>query len=62
MNRSIAPEVYNFGPLTLSPAKSYRLPNGINVHIESGSEIEVSRLTVALPGGEAESQIGRAHV
>lgn len=55
MNRSIAPEVYNFGSLTLSPAKSYRLPNGINVHIESGSEIEVSRLTVALPGGEAES-------
>lgn len=55
MNRTIAPQVYNFGPLKLAPAKSYRLPNGINIHIESGSEIEVNRLTVALPGGEAES-------
>lgn len=55
MNRTIAPQVYNFGPLTLAPAKSYTLPNGINIHIESGSEVEVSRLTVALPGGEAES-------
>lgn len=55
MNRNIAPKVYNFGPLVLAPASSHTLPNGIRVHIENGSEIEVSRLTVALPAGEAES-------
>lgn len=55
MNRSIAPKVYNFGPLELLPASSHTLSNGIRIHIESGSEIEVSRLTVALPAGEAES-------
>ncbi|MCM1356559.1 MAG: insulinase family protein [Staphylococcus sp.] len=55
VNRTIAPPVYSFGPMILSPADSYTLPNGITIHIESGSEIEVSRLTVALPGGEAES-------
>ena len=55
MNRNIAPKVYNFGPLVLTPASTHVLPNGIHIHIESGSEIEVSRLTVALPAGEAES-------
>lgn len=55
MNRNEAPKVYNFGPLTLSPASTHVLPNGISVHIESGSEIDVSRLTIALPAGEAES-------
>lgn len=55
MDRTTAPKVYNFGPLTLSPASSHTLANGIRIHIESGSEIEVSRLTVALPAGEAES-------
>lgn len=55
MNRNIAPKVYNFGPLVLTPASTHVLPNGIQIHIESGSEIEVSRLTVALPAGEAES-------
>ena len=42
MNRNEAPKVYNFGPLTLSPASTHILPNGISVHIESGSEIDVS--------------------
>lgn len=55
MNRTEAPKVYNFGPLTLPPASTHTLHNGIRVHIESGSEIEVSRLTIALPAGEAES-------
>ncbi len=55
MNRTIAPNICNFGPLVMDKATTYTLPNGINIHIASGSEIEVSRLTVALPGGEAES-------
>lgn len=55
MNRTIAPKVYNFGPLVLAPASTHTLPNGIRIYVESGSEIEVSRLTVALPAGEAES-------
>lgn len=55
INRAVAPQVYNFDTFTLTPPSTHTLPNGIHVHIESGSDIEVSRLTVAIPGGEAES-------
>lgn len=55
MNRSIPPEISSFGPLSISPATVSVLPNGIHLYVERGSEIEVSRLTVAFPGGEAES-------
>ena len=55
MNRTEAPKVHGFGKLILSPADTYRLPNGIRLHVVCGGEVEVNRLTIALPGGEAES-------
>jgi len=55
MNRSEAPLVHEFDRLTLLPATTYILPNGITLHVECGGEIEANRLSIALPGGEAES-------
>lgn len=55
MNRTIAPLIHNFGTLTLPHVNKTVLPNGITIHFMSGGDIEVNRLTIALPGGEAES-------
>lgn len=55
MDRSKAPEVHEFGKLTYNDPQSIRLDNGTYLHIESSGEAEVCRLTVALPGGEAEA-------
>lgn len=57
LDRKIAPEVHDFGHLTLSPVTHHLLPNGIRLHLISGGDNEVSRLTIALPGGEYESPI-----
>lgn len=57
MNRTIPPKVYGFGPLRLTPPRSLRLHNGIRLYIDNGSEPEVNRLTIAIPGGIAEEPV-----
>ena len=57
MNRSIPPKIHNFGTLTLPDVNKTVLPNGIAVHFISGGDSDVNRLTVTLPGGEAESPV-----
>lgn len=57
MNRTIAPQVHNFGPLHLTSPRVIRLHNGIHIYIETGSEADVNRLTIALPGGGAEEPV-----
>lgn len=54
MNRAIAPQVHSFGQLKLLPPRIIILPNGIRIYVESGSEADVNRLSIALPGGIAE--------
>ena len=55
MNRTIAPPVHNFGTLYLQSPHFITLPSGIKLYICSGGEIDVNRLTIAIPGGEVES-------
>lgn len=55
MNRTIAPYIHNFGTLTLPEVDRTVLSNGITIHTISGGENDVNRLTITLPGGEAES-------
>lgn len=55
MNRTIAPYIHNFGTLTLPEVSRTVLSNGITIHTISGGENDVNRLTITLPGGEAES-------
>lgn len=55
MNRAIAPEIHNFGVLTFPEVNTTVLTNGITLHTISGGESEVNRITITLPGGEAES-------
>ena len=57
MNRTIAPQVHNFGPLHLTSPRVIRLHNGIHIYIETGREADVNRLTIALPGGGAEEPV-----
>ncbi len=55
VNRTIAPEVHDFGRLTLPPISQVKLPNGITLHTANGGDNDVSRITFILPGGENES-------
>lgn len=51
----MAPEVKDFGLLTLPTITQTRLPNGITLHIINGGDNDVCRITIAIPGGEYES-------
>lgn len=57
MNRSIPPKVHSFGQLRLSSPRVISLHNGLRIYIETGSEVDVNRLTIALPGGIAEEPV-----
>lgn len=57
MNRTIPPQVHSFGQLHLTPPREIRLHNGLHIYIETGSEVDVNRLTIALPGGIAEEPV-----
>ncbi len=54
-DRSTPPELHSFGPLSLGQADIEILPNGITLHTCSDPDMEVCRISVAIPGGEAES-------
>ena len=55
INRNIAPDVHDMGPLSLAEDNSRVLPNGVTLHTLSGGDTEVCRVKVFLPGGKAES-------
>lgn len=57
MNRQTPPPIREFGKLILNKPTIERLQNGITLHYENGGEIDVNRITIALPRGEAESPI-----
>lgn len=54
-NRTRRPDIKQLGALTLPSAEVYKASNGITLHIVSCGTAEVNRLTIALPGGTAES-------
>ncbi len=54
-DRSTPPELHSFGPLSLEKADTDRLPNGVTIHTCSNPDIEVCRIAVSLPGGDAEA-------
>ncbi len=54
-DRNLRPPVKGMGALSLAPAQVYKLPDGITLHIVNTGTTEVSRLTIALPGGQADS-------
>lgn len=53
-DRSNAPEVHTFGPLTLGSAETITLANGVRIHTMADADSEVCRIAVAIPGGNAE--------
>lgn len=57
LNRLVPPAVHEFGPLYLAPDTITMLPNGITLHTVSGGDSEANRLTIAIPGGEAEFDV-----
>ncbi len=54
-DRSKAPELHSFGTLSLDNPDTEVLTNGMNVHFFTNPDIEVCRMSVAIPGGEAET-------
>lgn len=54
-DRNLRPPVKEMGALSLAPAQVHTLPDGTTLHIVNTGTTEVSRLTIALPGGEADS-------
>ena len=57
IDRTTAPTVHDMGPLSLPDDEIITLDNGINLHLLSGGNSEVSRIKVLLPGGIAESPV-----
>lgn len=55
MNRVIAPQINSFGTLYFPDVCTTVLSNGITLHTISGGDSEVNRITITLPGGDAES-------
>lgn len=49
------PEIREIGRLTLPPYDTIVLPNGLQVHTVLGDNAEVCRLSILLPGGDADS-------
>ena len=55
LNRSVPPEVTDFGILSLPPIRKLRLDNGLEVNIvDQEDSVGVSRLTCVFRGGIAE--------
>ena len=53
-DRKKAPEIHSIGKLSLPYISEETLPNGVRLSVLNSGDMEVNRLTVALPGGEAE--------
>lgn len=54
-DRSTPPELHTFDPLSLKKARIDILPNGITIHTCADPNVEVCRIAVAIPGGDAET-------
>ena len=65
MIRTEAPKVRHFGDLIMPPQVTEVLPNGIRLHLISGGNQPISKITVLFSGGNCEldnNQIGRLTV
>jgi len=57
IDRTTAPAINDMGPLSLPDEDIISLKNGINLHLLSGGNAEVSHIKILLPGGIAESPV-----
>ncbi len=56
LNRTIAPEVFPIGKLSMPELSTRTLPNGAELHVIDRGEDEVNRLTILIPGGFCEAE------
>lgn len=54
LDRSIVPETHSFGRLTLPECEVTVLPNGLTLHLLSGGEQDVARLSIIADGGPSD--------
>lgn len=54
-DRTVAPEVFPIGRLTMPGLRTRRLDNGVTLHILDRGEDPVNRISVYLPGGTVEA-------
>lgn len=56
-DRTVPPQVFPLGQLSMPGLRSRRLPNGVTLHILDRGEDPVNRISVYLPGGTVEAPV-----